>query len=86
MSKKKRFVVDYIACRGYGMCAYLFPENFRLDEWGYPIVTDDEVPAHGLKDARRLARMCPELALRLEEKQKKAAPKPDRQPAASSAR
>ena len=30
--------VDPIACDGHGLCAELFPERIRLDDWGYPII------------------------------------------------
>ena len=36
MNKKLR--VDPIACDGHGLCAELFPERIRLDDWGFPIL------------------------------------------------
>ena len=66
MKAKHRIEVDFIACRGRGMCAYLLPDNFDLDEWGYPILTDAEVAPSDVHRARRAARLCPELALRVE--------------------
>ena len=36
--------IDRIACDGHGMCAELFPERIRLDDWGYPIVHSRPVP------------------------------------------
>ena len=29
----------------YGMCAELLPELIDLDDWGYPIVSAEPVPA-----------------------------------------
>jgi len=66
MSAPQRVVVDFIACDGHGICADLMPENFRLDEWGYPIVADETVWPGEVRNAKRTVRLCPELALRLE--------------------
>lgn len=62
MSKTIR--VDPIACDGHGLCAELFPERIRLDDWGYPIVEGD-VPAALEKHARSAVAACPTQALRL---------------------
>lgn len=63
---KHRLAVNPIACTGHGICAEMLPELIGLDEWGYPILADREVP-HGLTSlARRAVRLCPTLALRLE--------------------
>jgi ferredoxin len=59
-----RLVVDPIACNGHGICAELFPERIRLDDWGYPIIDPAAVP-HDLEGhARRAVQACPALALR----------------------
>ena len=66
MAVKQRIAVNPIACTGHGICAELLPELIGLDEWGYPIVADGEVP-HQLRPlAKRAVRLCPTLALRLE--------------------
>jgi ferredoxin len=57
--------VDPIACAGHGLCAELFPERIRLDDWGYPIVDDKPVPDDLLVHAQRAADACPTLALLL---------------------
>jgi ferredoxin len=62
----RRLRVNPIACDGYGMCAELLPELITLDDWGYPIIADDGVPAHLVDHARQAARLCPTLALLLE--------------------
>jgi len=61
--------VDPIACDGRGLCAELLPELITPDDWGFPIIRDDAVPAHLLGDARATIRACPKLALRLEHRQ-----------------
>lgn len=61
-----RLRVDPIACSGHGLCAELFPEGVALDDWGYPIILDAQVPDELLPHARRAVAACPALALRLE--------------------
>ena len=58
-----RLLIDPIACRAHGQCAELLPELIELDDWGYPIVVEPEVP-RALEDlARRAVSACPMLAL-----------------------
>ena len=61
----ERLIVDPILCDAYGHCAELLPELIELDEWGYPIIGDEAVPAHLRGDAQRAVAACPRLALRL---------------------
>jgi ferredoxin len=58
--------VNPIACKGHGLCAELFPERVRLDDWGYPIVDREPVPQALEQHMRRAVAACPTLALRLE--------------------
>jgi ferredoxin len=58
--------VNPIACEGHGLCAELFPERVRLDDWGYPIVDGTPVPRSLEQHMRRAVAACPTLALRLE--------------------
>lgn len=58
--------VDYIACDGRGICAEMLPELIATDDWGFPVVAGQTVPARLLGDARVAVRACPLLALRLE--------------------
>jgi ferredoxin len=62
----RRLAINPIACTGHGLCADMLPELIRLDEWGYPIMPDHQVPDHLTALARRAVRLCPALALRLE--------------------
>ena len=55
--------VNPITCDAHGMCAELLPEHIALDEWGYPLIADSEVPAELLSLARRAANACPTRAL-----------------------
>lgn len=63
---RRRLVVNPIACTGHGLCAQMLPEFIRLDEWGFPIVSDQAVPDDLGSLARRTIRICPTLALRLD--------------------
>jgi ferredoxin len=58
--------VNPILCDAHGHCAELLSELIELDEWGYPIVSDEPIPPELAKDARRAASMCPRLALLIE--------------------
>lgn len=60
-----RLRVDFIACDGRGVCAELFPERITLDEWGYPILSDEEITPELMAHAKRAVAACPVLALEL---------------------
>jgi ferredoxin len=64
-----RLRVDWPACKAHGLCAEVLPERLHLDEWGYPIVTD-EVPEHLTRLAKAAVAACPVRALRLTHKEK----------------
>jgi ferredoxin len=66
MSKPLRLVVDPIRCDAYGHCAELLPELIALDQWGYPIISEEPVPAHLRRGAQKAIEACPRLALRFE--------------------
>lgn len=61
----QRIEVDAIACDAHGLCAELLPELIELDDWGYPLIADVDVPRRLLPLARRAVSVCPTLALRL---------------------
>ena len=61
-----RLVLNPIMCHAHGLCAEAFPERIRLDEWGYPIIDDEPIPAALEAHARRAAEVCPTLALLIE--------------------
>ena len=58
--------VNPIRCHAHGLCAELFPEWIRLDEWGYPVINPEAIPPALELHARRAADACPTLALLLE--------------------
>ena len=66
MSASPRLRVDPIACEGRGLCAEILPELITLDDWGFPIIRDGDVPDPLIAEAREAVRICPKLALRLE--------------------
>lgn len=57
--------VNPIACDGRGLCAEIFPERVGLDDWGYPVVDPESIPAALGGHARRAVSACPTLALKL---------------------
>ena len=66
MISPARLAVDPIACDGRGLCAELLPGLIRLDDWGFPVIPEGELPASLRKEAAAVVRLCPRLALRLE--------------------
>ena len=60
-----RLRVNPIACAGHGLCAELLPELISLDEWGYPVLGGQPVPAGLDRRARSAVASCPALALLL---------------------
>ncbi len=62
-----RLRVNPIACEAHALCVELLPELIRLDDWGYPILDQPEVPSELLGLADRAVDACPTLALILEE-------------------
>ncbi len=58
--------IDWIACNGYGVCAAAAPDLVDLDDWGYPIVDQEQpIPDDLLRQARRAVSDCPMIALSL---------------------
>ena len=66
MTTGARLRVDPIACDGRGLCAELAPELISLDDWGFPIVSGEDIPPDLWADAGEAIRLCPLLALRLD--------------------
>ena len=57
--------VNPIACTGHGICAELLPELIDLDDWGYPIIGKQPVPAWLERETHKAVAACPALALTL---------------------
>jgi ferredoxin len=66
MTAGTRLRVDPIACDGRGLCAEVLPELITLDDWGFPVIADRDVPPGLRGEAREAVRLCPLLALRLD--------------------
>jgi ferredoxin len=63
--------IDRTKCDGHRLCAELFPEMIRLDDWGYPIITPGAIPAALVPHAQRAVDSCPVLALALRRQERK---------------
>jgi ferredoxin len=58
-----RVRVNPITCAGHGVCAELLPTGIKMDEWGYPIISQDPIPGELHRQARKAVAECPTLAL-----------------------
>jgi ferredoxin len=58
-----KVVIDKPACCGYGLCAEICPEVFKLDKNGIVYVEDALVPLGLELKAREGAEACPQSAL-----------------------
>lgn len=61
-----KVVINKPACCGYGLCAEICPEVYKLDENGIVFVEDERVPAELEERAREGADACPQNALALQ--------------------
>lgn len=66
MTTGARLRADPIACDGRGLCAEVVPELISLDDWGFPIVSGEDIPRGLWAEATEAIRLCPLLALRLD--------------------
>lgn len=65
MSPRQRVLkVDWPQCRARGLCAELFPEKIRVDEWGYPVVLGPVRPEEE-RLAKEAVAACPRHALHM---------------------
>ena len=39
-----RITINPAICDGFGYCAEMLPEVLSLDEWGFPIIGEGEIP------------------------------------------
>jgi len=54
-----RLRVDPIACDGRGLCAELPPGLITLDDWGFPLISSQDVPAALRGDVSAVVQLCP---------------------------
>jgi ferredoxin len=66
-ASKLRVIADRSACCGYGVCAELCPEIYKVDDIGVVALLMDVVPAGLEEKAREGASACPTNALRVVE-------------------
>jgi ferredoxin len=66
-ASKLRVVADRSACCGYGVCAELCPEIYKVDDIGVVALLTDVVPPGLEVKAREGASACPANALRVVE-------------------
>jgi ferredoxin len=65
MSDRLKVVIDKPACCGYGICAEICPDVYKLDANGI-VYVDDEIVPEGLEEqAREGAEACPQAALQV---------------------
>ena len=67
MSGQLKVIINKPACCGYGVCAEICPEVYKLDEHGMVFVDDEIVPAGLEALAREGADACPQSALKVVE-------------------
>ncbi|MFD9502990.1 ferredoxin [Streptomyces sp. NPDC060035] len=61
-----KITIDKNLCSGHARCAAAAPELFALDDSGYALSFDGEVPPEQEKAAREGAWACPERAIAVE--------------------
>ena len=65
MAERLRVIIDKAACCGYGICADICPQVYKLDANGI-VYVDDEIVPQGLEDgAQKGADACPQAALKV---------------------
>jgi ferredoxin len=64
--EKLKVVINKAACCGYGICAEICPEVYKLDANGIVYVDSEIVPEGLEQSAREGAEACPQAALAIE--------------------
>lgn len=60
-----RVEVDRGLCSGHARCHATAPDVYDVDDLGYVVVSEGELPTELVDDARRGVDACPERALRI---------------------
>ncbi len=56
--------IDATRCDGYGVCAQIAPDIFKLDEWGYAFLGEDENFEHEeIELIQQAVADCPRAAI-----------------------
>lgn len=63
MADSLKIIVKRNACCGYGICAEICPEVYKLDEGGIVYLENDIVPPELAARAKEGALACPQSAL-----------------------
>ena len=63
--KAHKVIADATMCCGYGLCAQMCPEIYKLDENGIVYLETDTVPEELLDAAIEGAECCPAQALQV---------------------
>jgi len=58
-----RVELDGSRCQGHGRCQLISPETFDLDEEGFAILLEGDVPPTRSDDVLRAVANCPERAI-----------------------
>ena len=61
-----RVVTDRSRCCGYGLCAVICPQVYKLDAEGMVYVDNELIPADLLEEAKEGAAACPAEAIVVE--------------------
>lgn len=61
-----KIIIDTKLCSGHARCAAAAPGVFELDDNGYAVPFDGQVPAGAEEAAREGATACPERAVTVE--------------------
>jgi ferredoxin len=65
--RRLKAIADRGACCGYGLCAEICPQVFKLDNNGFVTIAVEIIPADLEAQAREGAAACPQSALAIEE-------------------
>ena len=65
-AKTHKITADVSLCCGYGICAQICPEIYKLDDDGIVYLETDTIPEELLETATEGAACCPAQVLKIE--------------------